>query len=95
MAANFTTGNLKTVVSLAQGQFPNFVGNVTVKDVKYDGDVYAEGCIELDIPAKDALMFSDLQKFETLLRTVWPRSFIQIGTKNRKTILYVYESPDL
>ena len=89
----FNTSNLKKVVSLAR--LDDYVGKVEVKMAKYDGNQYLEGVILLNIPTGDAMELRVLTRFNELLRNVWQSSFIQIGTRNRKPALFIYEQRGL
>lgn len=89
----FTTPNLRKVVSLSY--INSYADLIEVKDATYEGDTYPEGTVSLNIPKGDAMMFRYLINFDQLLKNVWPSAFFQLGVRNKKPVLFVYERHEI
>ena len=90
---HFTTANLKKAVSLSRMTKTDVdLSKITVKDATYDGDTYPEGIIPLNAGGKNAIDLKAINRLDDLLNMVWANQiFIQIGVKNHKPVLYVYQ----
>ena len=93
----FNTGNLKKAVSLSRLTKTDVdLSKITVKDATYDGDTYPEGIIPLKACAKHAIDLKAINQLDGLLNTIWRNHIlIQLGVKNHKPVLFVYEDVGL
>lgn len=89
----FNVANLKKAVSLSCLTNTDVdLHKITVKEVTYSGDTYPEGVIPLKVGAKHAINLNELNRLDVLLNTIWRNSIlVQIGVKNHKPVLYVYQ----
>ena len=93
----FNTANLKKAVSLSVLTKTDVdLSKITVKNATYHGDTYPEGVIPLKAGAKHAIALKAINQLDDLLNTIWRRRIdIQIGVKNHKPVLFVYEDGGL
>ncbi len=92
MTVKFNTDNLRGVTSLSGLVDHAELTKVEVKLVTYDGDTYPEGTIPLMVGRSSAVPLEDVQKFKRMAQETWgPTVHIQIGSKNRRPTLFVYE----
>lgn len=90
--ASFNTETLRRVVSLSKLNLDDVtLSDINVKKVKYDGVTYKEGTIPLKVSADNAIYLKSIIHLEHLLQMIWAQTHIQIGTKNGKPVLFVYE----
>lgn len=93
MTAKFNTDNLRGVTSLSGLVDHVELTKVEVKFATYDGDTYLEGVVPLMVGRLSAVPLVDIRKFERMVNEVWGQfAHIQIGSKNRRPVLFVYES---
>lgn len=93
--AIFNTDSLRKIVFLSKLMddltLVITLSTINVKLAKYDGVTYKEGTIPLNIDNNHTIMLTNINHLEHLLQAVWRQAHIQIGIKDSKPVLFVYE----
>lgn len=90
---HFNTANLKKAVSLSRLTKTDVdLSKITVKDAAYDGCTYPEGVIPLNAGTNHAIDLRAIKQLDDLLNMIWPHEIlVQVGVKNHKPVLFVYQ----
>lgn len=88
---DFNTTELRKAVSLSRLKPEVDIPNINVADATYDGDTYPEGVIPLKTGKNGTVMLRHIQQLNQMLELVWGNQvMVQIGMKNRRAVLFVY-----
>lgn len=89
----FNQTNLRKILSLTRLAGCGFnISDVTVKNVSFDGMRYPEGVVPLKVYKDDAFDLRELNDLYRVLETIWPyKLLVQIGAKNQRPCLFIYQ----